>query len=40
VRLSQIWQTKHVSWSNDCVTIECYTILLLENSCGNILSCL
>jgi len=32
-------QTKPVSCSNDCATIESYMTLLLENSSGNIPSC-
>jgi len=32
VRWSQIWYTKPVSCSNDCATIESYTILQLQNS--------
>ena len=36
VRWCQIWQTKPVSCSNDCATIESYTIPLLESSYGNI----
>ena len=39
VRRSQIWQTKPVNCSNDCATIQSYTILLLESSYGNIPSC-
>jgi len=34
VRWSQIWYTEPVSCSNDCATIESYTILLLESSSG------
>ena len=39
VRWSQIWQTEPVSCSNDCATIQSYTIPLLERSYGNIPSC-